>query len=247
MTSRCAAVSLAAALCAAFPAAARAAATAKSVSFKTADGWTISALYHPARPGAETAVLIHGLGSSNNEWGGFSPKLWRLGLGTLAIDLRGHGRSLSGPRGAEGWRDFDQTGEWPKTVRDLLAAAVYLRRRGVPARRIVFIGASIGANLASEAAAKLKDSPWVVLLSPGEDYHGILPAGVSGRRVLLAASPPDPYAYGTCLEMAGRTKGAVFLPARDGHGVQMFRDARFTRALLAWIRGVSAGAPRRRP
>ncbi len=246
MILRCAAASLAAVLCAASPGAARAAAAAESVSFKTSDGWTISALYHPPRPGAETAVLIHGLGSSNNEWGGFAPKLWRLGLGTLAIDLRGHGKSLSGPHGAEGWQDFDLKDEWPKAVRDLLAAAAYLRRRGVPDRRIVFIGASIGANLASEAAARLKSSPWVVLLSPGEDYHNILPADVSGRRVLLAASPPDPYAYGTCLEMAGRTRGAVFLAARAGHGVQMFKDARFTKALLEWIRRASALGTSRR-
>jgi len=239
--SRCAAVSLAAVLCAAGAAAAPAA--AKPVSFKTSDGWTIAALYHPPRPGAEVAVLIHGLGSSSNEWGGFSPDLWRLGLGTLAIDLRGHGQSLSGPRGAEGWQDFDAAGEWPKAVNDLLAAAAYLRRRGIPPSRVVFIGASVGANLASRAAARLKSSPWTALLSPGEDYHGILPADLSGRRVLLAASPPDAYAYGTCLEMAGRTRGSVFLAARGGHGVQMFKDARFTAAFLRWIRSVSSPNP----
>ncbi len=237
MISRCAVVSLAGVFCLGCArGAAAASARAREVSFKTRDGWTIEARYHPPRRGADVVVLVHGLGSSSNEWTDFSPELWRLGLGTLAIDLRGHGGSLAGPRGREDFTDFDQREEWPEAVQDVLAAAAYLRRRKVAARRIALMGASIGANLVSQAALRLKSSPWVALLSPGEDYHGVSPADLSGRRVLLAASPPDAYAYGTCLEMAGRMRGSAFLAAVGGHGVQMFQDPRFEAELLAWIK-----------
>ncbi|MHB2026026.1 MAG: alpha/beta fold hydrolase [Elusimicrobiota bacterium] len=206
------------------------------VSFKTADGWTIHALYHAPKPGMPAVVLVHGLGSSNDEWNDFSPFLWRLGVGTLALDLRGHGQSLQGPRGREDYSGFDSSGEWAKADRDILAAVSFLRRRKITQRRIALMGASIGANLVSRAAEKLKSAPWIALLSPGENYHGVFPADLSGRRVLCAASPPDAYAYATCLDLVGRVKGAAFLAARGGHGVQMFKDNRFTQALLSWIR-----------
>ena len=84
---------------------------AKLVHLKTNDGWTLAALYHTPEEGKPAAILIHGVGSSKAEWEGFSAELWKLGYGTLAIDLRGHGESRKGPRGDEDYTGFDASGE----------------------------------------------------------------------------------------------------------------------------------------
>ncbi len=79
------------------------------VRFKTVDGWTIVGVYHPPRPGGkkgDVAVLIHGVGAGHGEWSSIEPRLWKMGLGTLAIDLRGHGESDQGPSGKRVWSQF---------------------------------------------------------------------------------------------------------------------------------------------
>ena len=129
------------------------AAASQKVEFKTSDGWTLRALYRAPRPGRAVMVLAHGVASSRGEWDRFAERLSAEGLGSLALDLRGHGESTKGPDGERDLKDFDATGEWIKAVADLRAAAAWLEARGVKASRIAFGGASIGANLASSAAA----------------------------------------------------------------------------------------------
>lgn len=214
--------------------AASAAQSAQPVLFKTADGWTIAGSYHPPRPGKAVAVLIHGVGSSRNEWERAAPRLWALGLGTLAIDLRGHEESAAGPSGKAHFQEFDATGEWPRAAGDITAALDFLKRRKIPASRVGLVGASIGANLASQAAGSIKAIPWIILLSPGGNYRGVALAPLAGRKVLAAASRADAYAYQTCLELSAQG-GAAVIEARQGHGVQMFDDPDFFKKFLAWI------------
>lgn len=69
----------------------------RDVTFPTSDGISISASF--AAPEAErrapALVLLHQLGSDRTDWAGFAPELRREGYATLALDLRGMGRSLS--------------------------------------------------------------------------------------------------------------------------------------------------------
>lgn len=209
---------------------------ARPVAIETADGWTLAGLYHPPKKGGPVAVLAHGVGASKEEWGGLCPKLWKRGFGTLAIDLRGHGGSTRGPRGTETFVDFDARGEWPKAERDLLAAARWLKARGIPISRVGFIGGSIGANLASQAAVET-GARWAALLSPGFDYRGAKLADVSGLKACVGASPGDPYAFQTAVSLA---QSAVFLQASHGHGAQMLEDPVFTGKLLDCVTRAAA-------
>ena len=166
----------------------------RTVSFVTSDGWTLSADYRPARKGGVVLVLAHGVASSKLEWTAFAERLEAEGVGTLAVDLRGHHDSQKDPRGIRTYADFDATKEWPRAVEDLNAAARWLKSRGVPESRIAFGGASIGANLASQAAAKRPRAPFLILLSPGPDYRGVQPLMRPGLKVYVGASPGDGYA-----------------------------------------------------
>ena len=210
------------------------AAAPASVSFKTDDGWTIRAAYISPRKGRPVAILVHGVAAGKGEWLPLTAELSKRGIGSLAIDLRGHGESLSGPSGKTDFTGFDAAQEWPKAQKDIEAAAAFLKKRGIAAARLGYIGASIGANLVSWA----KPRPhWLALLSPGVDYRGVrLARPPSGLPVLVAASPPDAYAFQTAAAYAQQFSSARFLTAGQGHGAQMFSDPEFLKALLAWIK-----------
>ena len=209
-------------------------AASESVRFKTPDGWTICASYQAPKKGRPVAILVHGVAAGKGEWLPLVAELSRRGIGSLALDLRGHGESLAGPAGKTDFMGFDASQEWPKAVQDIEAAAAYLQSRGIAAARLGYIGASIGANLVSWA----KPRPhWLALLSPGVDYRGVrLSRPPSGLPVLVAASPPDAYAFQTAAAYAQQFPSARFLTAGQGHGAQMFSDPEFLKALLAWIK-----------
>jgi alpha-beta hydrolase superfamily lysophospholipase len=206
----------------------------RTVSFVTNDGWTISADYRPARKGGTVVILTHGVASSKLEWTYFAERLEAAGVGSLAVDLRGHHDSQNGPKGARTYADFDATGEWPRAVEDLNAAARWLKSRGVPESRIAFGGASIGANLASQAAAKRKSAPFLLLLSPGPDYRGVQPLMRPGLKTYVGASPGDAYAHQTLAPLS-TVKGVETFEAPAGHGTQMFEDKASLERIVAWV------------
>jgi len=225
------------------------------VRFKTMDGWTIAGFYHPPQPErnafprdaparsrfasddrrhkGDVAILIHGVGAGHGEWSDFEPRLWKLGMGTLAIDLRGHGESDHGPSGNRVWSQFSDI-DWVAAKNDILAAVNFLRRRGFSKNRIGLIGGSIGANLASRAAVGLH-LPWAVLLSPGGQYRGVRLEIESGPHFCVAASPQDGYAFQTGLALL-EEPNVVFLQATSGHGAQMLAHPEFVDSLLSWIK-----------
>ena len=213
----------------------------QKVSFQTKDGWTISALYRPARKHGAVLILAHGVGSSKGEWAGFTQRLAAKGVGTLAIDLRGHVESKLGPHGPRDSSDFDATGEWPRVVGDLDAAVDWLKARGVAEDRIALGGASIGANLASVAAAERPKTPFLLLLSAGVDYRGVK-LSKPATKTLAGASPGDVYAY-RILKPLGAVPGVETFEAPAGHGVQMFADPATLDKIVDWVVAASR-APR---
>ena len=208
-------------------------AAAQAVTFATKDGWTISAAYRPAAKGNTTIVLAHGVGSAGVEWSRFSEALARKGVGTLALDLRGHAGSRLGPKGSTDFTGFDAWGAWPAATEDLRAAAVWLKSKGVPPEKIAFGGASIGANLASIVAAERTSTPFLLMLSPSGNYRNVLLKTRKGLKTFAAASPADGYAFVGVKELeAGKTATVLYAPS--GHGVQMFEDPATFERIVDW-------------
>jgi alpha-beta hydrolase superfamily lysophospholipase len=224
---------LLAAAAAAAPAPSAAPDAERAVSFPTRDGWRISALYRPARKGGTVLVLAHGVASSKGEWAGFTARLAAKGVGTLALDLRGHGESKRGPKGPRDFTDFDATGEWARAIGDFDAAADWLKARGVAESRIALGGASIGANLASIAAAARPKTPFLLLLSAGPDYRGVK-LRKPQTKTLAGASPGDLYAHQT-LRPLGAVPDVETFDAPSGHGVQMFTDPATLDRIVDWV------------
>jgi len=141
---------------------------ALSTFVKTSDGVSI-AYEHDKLPGAKgTAVLVHGLGSSLDEWYNFRKMLKADGWSVLALDLRGHGMSTQWKEGEINWSELT-TEASQSVVQDLRAAAEYLKDE----KNIWFIGSSFGANLSLAYAALDPEIAGVVLLTPGTNYFGI--------------------------------------------------------------------------
>jgi pimeloyl-ACP methyl ester carboxylesterase len=168
--------------------------------------------------------------SERGDWRELAPQLSALGYATLAIDLRGHGKS---------------GGElaWNRMADDVRLALEYLKScPDIDPGRIALLGASLGANLALNAAA---DDPTVrgaALLSPGLDYFGVRTRAAlesyGDRPLFIAASEDDEYAARSSQELAelaaGETRFELYRSA--GHGAGMLQGApELPEQLLGWF------------
>lgn len=217
---------------------------AQTINFTSSDGCKLEAFYQAPSTGGYVFINAHGLGSNKEEWGVFQGALEKRGQGYLSLDLRGHGasRTCAGAGAAADYRTFTKA-DWGAVYRDIEAGAAWLKKKGVPAKRTVFCGASVGANLALKAAAQGRLKPAaVVLLSPGLDYAGVTTennlTAKQPFKVLIAASPDDPYAWQSraWLEKAARASGlsVTLMAGKSGHGVNMFTPELMT-AIIDWV------------
>lgn len=210
---------------------------AQLVSFRTNDGILLEATWHePSAFGpAPAVILVHMLGRSRGDWADVGQRFARAGIGALAIDLRGHGGS-----------DYIRSGEastYAEMVEDIAAARRYLSMRGdVRPARIGIAGASIGANLATLAAAGDPAIASVALLSPSLDYRGLRIEAAArkygARPMLLVASDDDGYARRSALELQKTGPGRELLSlVGAGHGTHMLgRAYELPAALIEFFR-----------
>ncbi|MGD9642691.1 MAG: alpha/beta hydrolase [Elusimicrobiales bacterium] len=222
--------------------AAPAAAAESTVTFRTADGCLIEAVF--SAPAKDSYILVntHGLGSNRSEWLPLQAAAVERKYGYLSLDLRGHGGSKTcGGRQAD-YRKFTRA-DWAAASRDIAAAALWLKKKGYAPGRLVFCGASIGANLSLKAAAEGKVKPaGLILLSPGLEYAGVQSLPYLRAGMLIAAAPADQYAWKSSLRLrdAARDKKLLcdFLNGGQGHGAGMFGKPGFIEALLGWVAGL---------
>ncbi|MBO4556239.1 MAG: alpha/beta fold hydrolase [Elusimicrobiales bacterium] len=169
------------------------------IEFPTDDEWNIKARYYPATKSTWTLVLVHGQRNSSSEWKLWFPYLREAGIGYLALDLRGHGRSLVNPVGSTTtWRRFPISGlnnEYNKMVRDVEGAIAWLVEKGVPESNIVLAGTVLGANLSIKTAALHPDIAKTIAISPALNANDVLTVNplrtAYGKRPLLLVGGTD--------------------------------------------------------
>lgn len=192
-------------------------------------GRKLAATWRAPRRGMPVLILAHGVGAGRGEWEKFASRLSSRGFGSLAVDLRGHGGSAAMP---DEWKSFDASGEWPRLVDDLLAAAAWVETKGVEPELVDFAGASIGANLAAAADAR-RPGRFLLLLSPGIDYRGVRLTLRRGAKTLAVAARADAYAFDAVTELGKH--GVARLEAPGGHGAGTLDDEKTLGRVLDWL------------
>lgn len=123
-----------------------------------------------------TIVLLHSVGYSSENWGGLIPSLNNAGFAVLAIDLRGHGKSVyTTALKKNSWVYFTQKNykQFPTDVLAILNQ-VQQQSKKVDFSRWGIVGADIGANTAILAVDKFSKKPkTMVLISPSMNFKGL--------------------------------------------------------------------------
>lgn len=201
------------------------------VDIVTADGVTLAGtFYAPAKPNSPALIMLHMLDRQRGDWDTLARTVQAAGYGVLTIDLRGHGAS-GGDR------------EWLKMVDDTADAYAWLANRPeIDPARIGVVGASVGANLALNFAAREPAVKTVILLSAGLNFRGLAaePAmkAYGARPVMLAASAQDRAAAAVMdrLQKLAQGRQSVLLLQNQGHGTNMLgRENGLEEAILKWL------------
>lgn len=211
------------------------------VTFQTSDGVTVVGDYQEGSSG-RAVLFLHMMPATRSSWAELADRLNALGFSTLAIDMRGHGESVAGPRGTTLDRSAFTDEQHQQKMLDVEAAMLFLMERGTPPARIAIAGASIGANLAIAYAGAHEEVPAAVALSPGLDYHGVRTEEFASRmpraqKLLLVASAEDEYSFDSVKQLSAlKEAGELQLLDGGGHGTAILKNvAGFLDYVVAWI------------
>jgi dienelactone hydrolase len=212
--------------------------TSTEMALTSADGFALKGtLTLPAAKGKVAVVILaHQFRTDRSGWAPLAERLAARGIGTLALDLRGHGAStLKGGAVVSVTEDFGASAKavgFDKIPADLILAAAWLRKQpGVDGRRIGLAGSSVGAFSAMLAAPEVK--PVAVLsLSPagtgafGEGAREKLKGAVLQGRAstLVVASSGDKDAYDNALAVKDLPGVDLSLKEGEEHGFANFKD-----------------------
>ena len=169
----------------------------RKIFLTTKDGLKIAANLYPAEQPKGWIVFSHMMPAVKESWNDLAKRFQGAGYEGIAIDLRGHGESISGGLTRKlNYRNFSDT-EHQKSILDLAAAADFLvQERKAAAEKIYFVGASIGANLSLQYISEHSEFKTAVLLSPGLDYRGVKTEPMvkklsAGQKVFFVSAKDD--------------------------------------------------------
>jgi alpha-beta hydrolase superfamily lysophospholipase len=227
-----------------------------TLELRTADGWTLHAVWEKGQEGKPTVVLLHGTGQRKEDWRPFARALAKAGYGYAAVDLRGHGESRVSPSGETitykklraqnamkgGPNDYEDM------VRDVETTVASLTGAGVPEESIGVMGAEVGGSVAVKYAAVHTKVPFVVVLSPALAWQEIPLVNAvrhfKGRTtpILMVHSDADkrssketPLLYAFAKNSVGE-RNATLIVVPQERGIRLFKANKdLTERVLAWI------------
>ena len=211
---------------------------ATEMALTSADGFALKGtLTLPETRGkAPVVILAHQFGANRAGWGPLAERLAARGIGTLALDLRGHGASTQ-KAGAQVavTDDFMASAKavgFDQIPADLAQAAAWLRKQpGVDGRRIGLAGASVGGFSVLLASPEVKPVAILSLSPAGSPAFGdgalekLKAAQLRGRAtVLVLASSDDKEAFANAQSL--RDLPGVDVNLKDGneHGFAYFKE-----------------------
>jgi alpha-beta hydrolase superfamily lysophospholipase len=163
----------------------------------------------------------------------------------LAIDLRGHGESEMGPRGFQIFSNKDHQA----SIEDVEVAVNFFVGQGLPLKKIILIGASIGANLALQFQSEHPEIKTSILLSPGLNYRGVETELVAKKInenqavFITAGGETDEYSTETAQMLFNMLKSKnkkLKIIENAGHGTEILNSQRFLiNEIILWIQSLN--------
>jgi dienelactone hydrolase len=160
------------------------------MTLKTADGFVLSGTLNvPEGRGKHPVVILaHQFGADRSGWDRLASRLNDRGIATLALDLRGHGRSTD-----RGGATVAVTGDFMGSASavgfdqipsDIVQVAGWVRKqKGIDGRHLGLAGSSVGAFSILLAAPKVQPTT-LLALSPA----GMGAFGADARERMVAAT-----------------------------------------------------------
>ena len=153
----------------------------REVALPTADGLSLLAWYLPASGERPVIVYFHGNAGHIGYRADRIERFAREGYGVLMLEYRGFGGNPGEPSEAG-------------LLEDAAAALRFIAAQGVPARRLVLYGESLGTGVAVQAAtthqvgAVVLESPYTSIAAAAQFHYPFIPASwlVSDRYDLLS-------------------------------------------------------------
>lgn len=221
----------------------------EKIELKTVDNWTIRGVYLENKSVGKTAVLVHGRGRRKEQWYYLARALERGGFGYIAVDMRGHGDSRTGPDGLPvSWNKFRVSkteNEYANMSLDVQAAVDYLKEKGVLEENMVMVGDDLGGVLALKYAAVHPKIPQTAMISPAMQYQDVTSVNAvrayKDRHILLVYSDADkrtsreaPLLYEFAKRSAGEAN-ATLVPVAKIPGVRLTSHGATIRTVADWF------------
>lgn len=215
------------------------AAQSQDVDLTSADGTALKATYmSPGQPGP-AMLLVHQCNMDRTSWAGIASQLVDAGVHVLTLDLRGFGDSGGPPLREIGFQTFMQHAPGDVDVAfDYLAA-----QEGVDAERVGAGGASCGAMLTADLAARRDVEALMLLSGPPSEAAVANMASSPNLAVFAAAATGDTVTPGVADALQGAVDGSGHPDSTakiyDGpeHGLPMFdKNPDLEPALVSWLK-----------
>ena len=210
------------------------------------DGWTLRGDLRlpPTAPGP-LVVLLHKAAGDRAIYRDLAAKLAAAGIGSLRVDLRGHGGSVNRGRFVPGRSDSTLAG----TERDVAAVWRYVRDlRGVDTARLGLVSGSYSSEAAAAAGREAGFGRAHVALSPGNFSDDSFRAAAASRAAWLFVRADDERFVREWLDAKVRALVPAaelwVLPAGSAHATDLLAaDAGLADRLSAWLAGRLTHAP----
>lgn len=201
-----------------------------TVSFKAADGLSITADIYLVDKNKPFILLFHQAESSRGEYINIAPKLNKLGYNCLAVDLRAGGKSnfITNETAKRAYSN-NYSQEFIDAEKDILAAVEYVKQYNH--HPVILFGSSYSASLSLLIARNSKRISSVVAFSPGEYFRPelIIKESIAGLKIpiFVAASEFEyPNVKNIVADVASENK-LLFKPSqgRGAHGAKALWDS----------------------
>ena len=152
--------------------------TKHKIEFVTKDKYILVGDLYLATPASKKPLIImlHSFGVNAKAWKEIAETLRQRGYNCLAMDIRGHGRSIYNEQLKMKSRYKFTSNDWQKLPSDVTESINYIKKHysKINTDDIYFIGADIGGSAGLIAGQNLKPKPEkFVLISPMVNFKGL--------------------------------------------------------------------------